>query len=169
MTRRFASRTLGVFAVLVLASCFGDSTGPGELRRGFFAIAPQFGVRATHLVDVNRVRIRLVRQAGTVALDTIVVFPASDTVLNLALTVPIEGGQETFDLYLRLIDDPAGDTVFASGPDRVTATAGTAPPPVAPPLLYVGVGHNAAGVRFVQAVGQVFFQDTVLWTAEAFD
>ncbi len=170
MTRHFMQRTLGVFAVLVLASCFGDSTGPGEFRMGSIAIAPSFDVRATRLVDVNRVRIRLVRGNGTAALDTIVNFPAGTDSLQLPLQVPIVGVRETFSLFLRLIDDPAGDTVFASGPDPVEAVGGGGTPqPVLPVLLYTGTGANAVGVRFVQAPGQVFFQDSVLFTAEAVD
>jgi hypothetical protein len=33
-------------AALLLASCFGDSTGPRALRRAQFAIAPLFDARA---------------------------------------------------------------------------------------------------------------------------
>ncbi len=170
MSRRFTTRTLGVFAALVLASCFGDTTGPGELRTGRVAIAPVFDVRAIRIVDVNRVRVRLVRGGGTTALDTIVDFPATDTILTLPLTVPVTGSQETFDLFLRLIDDPAGDTVFASGPTPVIAvTGGATPQPVSPTLFYTGTGANAVGVRFVAAPASVFFQDTVQFTAEAVD
>jgi hypothetical protein len=170
MNRLFAQRTLGVFAVLVLASCFGDTTGPGELRMGRIAVAPSFDVRAIGIVDVNRVRVRLERGNGGPALDTIVAFPAGADSLVLPLQVPISGARESFNLFLRLIDDPAGDTVFASGPDQIEAVSGGATPQtVTPVIVYTGTGANAVGVRFVQTPGSVFFQDSVLFTAEAVD
>ena len=164
-----------VAACVLALGCLGDSTGPRELRRGSVAFAPQFSVNALRLVDFTRVRVRLVRPGTTpeqVALDTTIDFPSTADSVRLALTVPLQSGasSEPFDLTLAMIN-AAGDTVFRGGPIRVTAVAG----PVggqAPgvPMVYVGVGSNAAGVRFRAPVpATAFFGDTAVFAAEALD
>ncbi|MDO8665113.1 MAG: hypothetical protein Q7J79_00765, partial [Gemmatimonadales bacterium] len=76
----------------MLASCLKDSAGPGEARRGSLGIAPVFESRALMLVDFERVRIRLLRPgANTVALDTVVDFPAGQDSIELNLTVLVQG------------------------------------------------------------------------------
>jgi hypothetical protein len=159
-----------VFGAVFLASCFGESTGP-EFRRGRFAVAPRFqSHHAASMVDFNRVRILIRRPGpGTTALDTVVFFPAGQSELQLILEVPIEGTSETFSMSLALINS-AGDTVFRSGPDAITASSNALTPSSASPTLrYTGVGSDAAGVRFVGAPAAAFFQDTVILVAEAFD
>ncbi len=172
MTRRSAARTFGVFAVLAVASCLGDGTGPAESRHAHITLAPVFDARALKVVDVNRILIRFARPAtGAIAYETIVNFPATSDTLDITVDVPIAGGtSEQFDLSLLMIDDPAGDTVFRAGPTLITATAGAAPTTApAPIFVYTGTGANATGVRFVTTPPQVFFGDTVQFTAEAFD
>ena len=169
MKRRFLARTCGVFGLLVLASCFGESTGPGELRPGRFAIAPQFDLNALRLVPVDRVHIVLYHADNSVALDTTVVFPAGTDTLDLSFEVDIQGATEQLGLDVAMLD-AGGTVVFQAPRTTVTATAGsTAPPAATPPMLYVGPGANAVGVRFLSVPSQVFFGDTVLFTAEAFD
>lgn len=169
MTSRFTARTIWVFLVLVLVSCFGDSTGPGELRRGRVSLVPSFRTGA-HLVEFDEVRIRLTRPPGNeVVLDTIVVFPAGADSLLLSLDVPIIEGSEDLTLVADLIDQPSGNTVFTVGPVTVTVQASGGVPQTLPPFLYTGVGANAVGVRFVATPSAVFFGDTVVFTAEAFD
>src|SRR5437879_2664285 len=123
-SRRFATRTLGVFAALVLASCFGESTGP-DVRRGHLALAPAFDVadrRALKLVNVDRVHLHLTLPGtSTVVLDTTVIFPANADTLDLSLSVPITGGSQTFDLVVDMLD-PSNNVVFHSGPSPVVAT-----------------------------------------------
>jgi hypothetical protein len=171
MTRRFTARTAGVFAALLLASCIGDGTGPSEKRPGLINIAPDFNIRGIHSVDVNRVLIRFTKPNSTILVyDTIVPFPAADDTLDLRIHVPISGASEQLLMTILMIDDPAADTVFQSGPTLITATAGSTPPPPTPvTFTYVGVGAKAAGVRFVTTPTLVLFGDTVLFTAEAFD
>lgn len=153
----------------MLASCVDDGTGPGELRRAHFALAPVFDRTALLLVPVDRVHIVLRHADNAIALDTTVLFPASEDTLSLALDVNIQGSTEQLDLTLFMLD-LQGTVVFQAGPVPVTATAGaSSPPPVTPPFIYVGTGANAVGVRFVANPNAVFFGDTVLFVAEAFD
>ena len=167
MTSRFTARTLGVFTLLVLASCVGDGTGPGEMRRVQLTIAPVFDRQALRQVDVNRVLVRFTRVSdGSKAFEQIVDFPATSDTLDLSVAVPVLGTSESFNLTILMIDDPAADTVFRSGPTLVTATVGAPPASVpVPPFVYVGTGSNAVGVRFVTTPAQVFFGQTVNFTA----
>jgi hypothetical protein len=175
MMRSSARRTLGVVTALFLASCFGDSTGLRESRRAPLAFAPVFDRQALLLVDFTRVHITLVRPGTTppeVALDTTVDFPSDQDSLRLPLTVSLSAGatSEPFDLTLAMLDS-AGAVVFRGGPTRVTATAGVLggqAPGV--PMVYVGTGSTAAGVRFRAPVPTtVFFDSTAVFEAEAYD
>ncbi|MFI5281275.1 MAG: hypothetical protein ACHQU1_12335, partial [Gemmatimonadales bacterium] len=169
--RRFAERTLGLFALLALASCFGEKTTGPEMRRGMFAFAPILqDRRALAAVSVDHVHIVIKDSAGTtVVLDTTIVFPASADTLDLAIPVPLIGNSETFALTLDMLD-ASNNVVFHSGPSLVVATAAGVPPPVSAVVLtYVGTGANAKGVRFISAPGWVFFGDSVTFVAEAFD
>ena len=106
---------------------------------------------ALRLVDFTRVRIRLLRPGtSTVALDTTVNFPSAADSLVVPLSVALQGTvAEQFDLTLAMIN-AAGDTVFRGGPTRVTAEVGqVGGPPQDVAIVYVGVGANAAGVRFL--------------------
>ncbi len=166
---RFIKRTAGLLAVLALASCFGESTGPEPVRSGRFSVAPVFDVRAIALVGFDSVRLHLTHLDGTTALDTTLFFPANVDTLTLDLHVPVTALTQQFLLSLVLVDS-TGATVFTAGPDTVTASAGSPAPPVHPPLVYVGPGSHAAGVRFLGATpSSAFFQDTVTYVAEAFD
>lgn len=168
MLRPFAARTLGVFCVLVLVSCFGDSTGPGERRPGRVSFVPTFDV-ASSLVEFDEIHILLTRPpSDDVVLDTTIIFPAGEDSLVLAFDVPLESVSEELTLTLNLIDQPSGNIVFTVGPTPVTASL-AGEPSVLPPFLYVGPGSNAVGVRFVNTASSVFFGDTARFTAEAFD
>ncbi len=168
MRRRI--RTLGSAAAVILASCFGDSTGPGRGRPAHFGFVPSFSSTGVTGVAFDHVRIRLtVPAGGAVALDTVVSFPSSDSILTLSLSVPIAGTSQDFDLTLAL-SDAAGDTVFRGGPVPITAAVGVLAPPVTVPLRYTGVGANAAFVIFTAPVPTtVFFGDSVTFTALALD
>jgi len=170
--RSHAVRTVAIFAVLAVANCFRDSTGL-KFRPGNFGFQPVFSSSAAlQVVDFNRVRIRLYHPGTTdLALDTIVTFPANADSIKIPLTVPLKSGatSEDFDLTLAMIN-AAGDTVFRGGPTRVTATmnpGGNQAPSV--PIIYVGAGANAAGVRFITTPAAAFFGDTAVFAAVAFD
>jgi hypothetical protein len=169
--RSHAVRTVAIFAVLAVANCFRDDTGP-KVRPGSFGFQPVFSAAALKVVDFDRVRIRLYRPGTTdPALDIIVNFPANADSIKIPLTVPLQSGatSEDFDLTLAMIN-AAGDTVFRGGPTRVTATispGGNQAPSV--PIIYVGAGANAAGVRFTTTPAAAFFGDTALFAAVAFD
>jgi hypothetical protein len=168
--RSFAHRTFGVAAALLLASCYGDSTGPGSRRRVPLAIAPVFDSRAVNAVPFDKVRIRLLRaNPEGVALDTVVPFPTPADSINLNLPRPVNGSSETFSLTLALFTS-AGDTVFRGGPVSIDVLPGVlnrAPAQI--PMVYVGVGYNAAAVRFTLFAPPVFFGDTAVFAAQALD
>ena len=174
MKRSFAVRSAGVFAALALVSCFGDSTGPAQRRPAGVAFRPVFDVRASAVVDFERVRVTLARVAteGQLALDTTIDFPAGADSVRLPLTVQLAPGatSEPFDLMLEMLN-AAGDVVFRGGPTRVTVTTGIlsgAAPDV--PMTYVGVGSDAAGVRFRAPVPSlVYFDSAAVFVAEAYD
>jgi hypothetical protein len=158
-------------AALLLASCFGDSTGPRGLHRAQFAIAPLFDARALDAVAFDRIRIRFVPAAGGGAVvDTVVDFPSTADSIALSLSVPVTGSSETFTITLAMINS-AGDTVFRGGPSSVTALPGTfATAPTDVPIFYTGVGFDAASVRFTGTPpATAFFGDTAAFGAEAVD
>ncbi len=149
------------------AACFRDSTGLHGLRSAYFSVVPVFSTHAARVVDFDRVRIVLHRFTGAVALDTVVDFPADADSINLNLRVTIAtGGSETFTAKLKLIS--GSDTVFR-GESSVTATAGLSTNTATVPLHYSGIGANAAAVELAVADTSVYFADSVLLVAVAFD
>ena len=170
VTRRLNVRTLGCAAALLLASCFGDSTGPKALRRGHFAFAPVFAKSAAAAADFDHVRVRLMPVGGdVVALDTVVSFPLTSASLTLQFTLQITGSSQDFDLTVALFN-AAGDTTYRGGPVRLTATSSVPTTATNIPLVYVGPGGQAASVGFTAPVPvAAFFGDTVTFTAQALD
>ncbi len=171
------SRKPLVFALLsaaslaAIASCSDDTSGPPVPRAGFIAIAPSFSSNAASIVEVAIVAILLERTVdGSIVLDTAIALePGTDSV-DVSLPVPILSNDDTFLLTLSLIDT-AGDTVFRGEPQTVTPslTGGTDAPPIIVPLVFTGVGSNAAAVAFLTANPTVFFGDSVELTAVALD
>lgn len=158
---RVAAVSIGVFA-LSLLSCGREITAPRDgvsfVRRGLFSVDPQFprlmkSASLTGAVEFERVRIVLRRADGTIALDTMVLFPVGSDSVALAVTVPLAASTgaagENLQLSLGYIN-AAGDTVFKGGPVAVTVVpqgaGGTPPPPVAIPVVYSGAGSTAASV-----------------------
>jgi len=158
-------------AILAGLSCHDDPAGPRISPTAGFSFVPQFSSSAAMVVDFVRVRIVFLR-AGTnqVALDTVVSFPSDADSITLNLAVPTQGvGQsENLSFSLAMIN-AAGDTVFRGGPNFVTVTAGGTTAPVLVPIHYTGVGSNAASVRIAVRDTSVFFNDSVVLTAVAFD
>ena len=171
MTRRLNVRTLGCAAALLLASCFGDSTGPKAARRGHFAFAPVFAKSAAAAADFDHVRVILTPVGGdVVALDTTIAFPATSSSLTLQFQLQITGSSEDFDLTVTLYNAASSDTTYRGGPVRLTATAAVPTTATNIPLVYVGPGAKAATVRFTGPVPvAAFFGDTVTFTAQALD
>jgi Tol biopolymer transport system component len=161
---------LAVLTALVFLSCFNDAAGPRLPLAGRFALTPHLASPHAAIVPIDRFRLLLRRSSNNaVALDTVVGTEPDDSIVDLSFTVPMLTSTESFLLFLRLIS-PAGDTVFVAGPDTVAPAAGSGQPPaVTVELDYVGVGANAAGVRFLSVAPSVFSGDTVEVVAEAFD
>ena len=157
--------------LLALASCVGDSTAPSAPHRAQLTIGPIFDRQTFGQVGVDRVLVRFTRPLdGSKALETVVPFPTASDTLSLSVTVPVSGASEAFDLSILMIDDPAADTVFRSGPTRVTLDrSGPQANLSVPAFVYTGTGSKAVGVRFVTAPSQVSFGQSATFVAEAFD
>jgi Bacterial Ig-like domain (group 1) len=170
---------------IALLSCGRDVTGPGSSARYARGITfnpvfpPAFqavGGTGSGVVEFNRVHIVLDHDDGTVALDTVVNFPADSTSLTLSLTVQLladaPASGEPLSLNLGYIN-AAGDTVFKGGPVTVTATpsvVGGAPPaPVSIPVTYTGPGASAVAVQISPRQGSVNAGQTFTFNAVAVD
>ena len=170
---------------MALLSCGRDVTGPNAVARYARGISwrtefpPAYqlaGGDASGVVDFNRVHIVLHRADGTVALDTVIDFPAgADSVpvtLDVKLLPSAPASGEPLSLNLGYIN-AAGDTVFKGGPVGVTATPsspGSAPPPaVTIPVSYTGPGAGAVAVQISPRSGTVSSGSTFTFTAVAVD
>jgi plastocyanin len=144
-----------------------DSTGPRGFA-GHVAFAPTFESGSAGIVDVDRLRITLVRPPSTLVLDTVIAIPPNADSVDLSLSVPLSSAREDLDLYLRLINT-AGDTVFRNTPypQSITVTSGSTGTVVPAPLEYVGVGYDAAFVVIGSPDTSVLFGDTLQLSATA--
>ena len=149
--------------VLVLLSCGRDqSTGPmrapGGIARGlsFNAIFPATASipAFASFVAFERVRVVLHHANGSLALDTLVSFPANADTVTLSFDVTLAPGTpvagELLSLTLAYIN-AKGDTIFRGGPAPLRAAAAVAgappPPPVSISVVYSGPGASAQTVR----------------------
>lgn len=173
-------------AGLALLSCGREVTGPGEGMRfatGLSFVAefpsPLASVAAGvgSVVPFERVRVVFRRADLTIALDTLVDFPANVDSVALDLRVPITAGAaasagEPLSLSLAYVN-AAGDTVFRGGPIAVLAQArapgSPPPPPAAVPLTYVGVGSQATAITITPETLTVTAGDAFSFTAMARD
>ena len=179
----------GLFTA-VLISCGREVTAPRDatthaaLRSGLLAFDPQLETAipvgelrhaALTQVPFEKVRITIRRDDGTIALDTVVNFPAGADELTLTLTVPLPPGAPPAGVPMSLRMNyvtAAGDTVFRGSQSLtvVPATAGSAPPPpVQIPVQYTGPGATAVGVRISPTGFVANAGSTVQFTAVAVD
>ncbi|MEX2181439.1 MAG: Ig-like domain-containing protein [Gemmatimonadaceae bacterium] len=175
----------GLFA-LSLLSCGREVTGPldGVTPRyatglSFIAAFPgplaSIEAGAGSVVPFERVRILFLRTSGAVALDTVVLFPAGQQELSLALRIELSNSApatgEPLRLFLRYIN-AAGDTVFRGGPVDViavpTSTGGVAPAPTEVPLTYTGPGANADSITIAPDTITLIAGDPFSFTATAY-
>jgi alpha-tubulin suppressor-like RCC1 family protein len=176
---------LGFAFGIALLSCGRDVTSPGAAVRVAHGLSfntqfpPAFqaaGAGALSVVAFNRVHVVLHHSDGTVALDTVITFPADSSLITLSLTVPLLAsaptGGEPMSLTLGYIN-AAGDTVFKGGPVGVTATPVVSgqppPPPVTIPVSYTGPGASAVGVQISPRSGTAVSGSTFNFTAVAVD
>ena len=174
--------------IAVLVACGREITGPVSApvnvfkRVGAFAFESKFetAVPATALhaalqqVAFERVRITLRREDGSIALDTVVLFPVGATELTLTLNVPLPASAPSTGVSLSLnlgYVNAAGDTVFKGGPfpvNVVPGTGGTPPAPVQVPIHYTGPGATAASVAITPKTFSGISGQTTTFTAQAF-
>ena len=177
---------LGVLFVAAIMSCGKDVTGPlssaVRYARGFSwspIFPPAFelaGGTASGVVQFNRVHVVLHHDDGTIALDTVVDFPAGADSLTLSLTVKLLDNApstgEPMSLNLGYLD-AAGDTVFKGGPISITAApppaGGGTNPPVQVPVSYTGPGSGAVAVVIAPRSASVVAGSGFSFTAIAKD
>ncbi len=135
----------------------------------------QAGSGASGVVDFNRVHVVLHHSDGTIAIDTVINFPAGADSLPVTLDVTLlpsaPASGEPLSLNLGYID-AAGDTVFKGGPVGVTATPSNGGPPPAPvtiPVAYTGPGSSAIGVQISPRSGTAVSGTSFNFTAVAVD
>jgi len=165
--RHFAA--LAVLSVIIAASCVDGPASP-DLRPGHLALAPAFQDGAA-IVPIDEVRVVLRRPAdGSVALDTTVNVVVGSQEIDLLLSLPISGFEETFLLTIECFT-PDGTLAFQAGPLEVTATASTGDGIVAEevPIDYVGPGSQAVAVQVLTQEASVKFGEIVSLLAEATD
>jgi hypothetical protein len=167
--RRMLRWTPLVGVGLFLVNC-SDQTGP-EQQYGHLSLIPTFASRAAQIIQVDSVQVLLLRSdSATVALDTVVAIDPDSNTVVLDFTVILLAQTETFFVEMWLLD-PVGEIVFHSGPDVITATAGSSTPGEGTEVVldYVGVGSDAAGVRITSTDLVVLFGQTLTLSAEAVD
>ncbi len=162
--------TVVALAATLGGACFDDAAGPQLPVTGHFALVPAFETALAGLVPLAEARITLTRAEQTApVLDTVIPIQPGDTAVDLSLTVALLAAGETLTLNIQLIT-PAGDTAFRAGPIPVTpSTDPTNVPPIDIPLVYTGIGANAAGVRILTPDTTAFGGDAVTFVGEAFD
>ncbi|HYV97061.1 MAG TPA: hypothetical protein VE967_06385, partial [Gemmatimonadaceae bacterium] len=172
---RFAAIAVACVALLVFHAC-SDATGPGSRAHAHgarLAFNPVFQT-TNGTVQFEKVHILLHRTDGSVALDTLISFPADADELTLSFEVPFslsaDASGENFVLNLEMLN-AAGDVVYRGGPIQVhAAAAGTAaPPPVDIPTTYTGPGATATRVEILPGALTVSPNAIVNFTATAFD
>ncbi|MFA6165657.1 MAG: hypothetical protein WC700_03505 [Gemmatimonadaceae bacterium] len=173
--------------IAVLVACGREVTGPVSApvnvfkRTGAFAFESKYETAipanalhaALQQVAFERVRITLRREDGTIALDTVVLFPVGATEMTLTLNVPLPASAPStgvpFSLNLGYIN-AAGETVFQGGPLPVNvlpSTGGTPPAPVQVPIHYTGPGATASAVAITPKLLSGFPGQTTTFTAQA--
>lgn len=184
---RHSHRVVALASLLAfsLLSCGREVTGPddGSLhgRSALLALAPELpGAMSVvdgsgSVVPFTRVRIVLLRTDGSLLVDRLVDFPPTADSIVLSLLVPLPSSAPTegypVDVLLRYVN-AAGDTVFAGGPIRVTATAAgrdTPPQQVDVPLTWTGPGSTAESVEISPSDGVATSGTTTAFTAIARD
>lgn len=175
--------TYGIVLAATLLACGREVTGPAgrAIRSAAIAWSPLFPaaylesqLAAQQAVPFERVRITLLREDGTVAIDTVVLFPAGVDSIAVAISVPLPEGTPASGLPLKLslgYLNAAGETVFRGGPvDVVALPAGagsTTPPPVVIPVTYSGPGAGATAVRISPKTTNGTIGDVVSFSAQA--
>lgn len=189
MIRLAQRRVIFLTAAFVLSSlsCGREVTGPengslpGRTRLGALALAPSMPTLVSALdgagsvVAFERVRVRLTREDGGIAVDTLVDFPANAESVSLSLLVPLPigatGDGTPFILTMAYVNAP-GDTVFRAGPTTVRVVplgTGGGSQPVELEVVYTGTGANAAAVIIAPDTGTVVAGTTTNVTAIAVD
>ncbi|MCC7002049.1 MAG: hypothetical protein IT357_07825, partial [Gemmatimonadaceae bacterium] len=173
----------GAACLLATLSCGREVTGPPgmSLMRGFTfdarfdAPGLPHGVAGT-LVPFTDVRVVLVNASGDTVVKRVIPFPSGADSVELAVDVPVSSSAPTsgelMSLALAFID-AQGDTVFRGGPISVPVVPsrpGQAPPPAPPvPVMYTGVGSEAAVVEIAPGVTTILSGDPFAFVAVARD
>jgi hypothetical protein len=178
--RRVPPALARLVALLVALACGREpSTTVGVETRlvRALAIEPVFppAYQVSGGVVFDRVRVVLRHSDGSLALDTVVNFPAGASSVSVVLSVRLlpgtSGSGEPVSVNMGYVN-AAGDTVFrgrATVNVAPTAPGAPPPPPVEIPVTYSGTGANAARVAISPKALNLFAGDGVTFSAQAFD
>jgi hypothetical protein len=131
--------------LLVAGGACTDSTG-GNDSQVQLALQPQFPASYTPGVfelAVDRVRVLLIRPPAEAVVDTLVLFPADETELNVRIRVPLISKRETLTATLEM---SGGTQVLFSGTSAIEVTNSVSLAPTIP-LQYVGPGLLMTSLR----------------------
>jgi hypothetical protein len=146
LVRRAPFRGVGLVALLALSgSACADSVGSNGPSAQLL-VRPEFPsavVPGLFDLDVDRVRIRIIRPPTELVLDTAVAFPAEANQISVRLRVPLLSRQETLVLSLEMSAEHK--LLFAGSREVEVSDATTEAPAI--PLQYVGPGANLSVVR----------------------
>jgi hypothetical protein len=173
---------LGTALVLVTLSCSRDVTAPDGGGTPRFANGLSFqtefppapaGASLPDLVRFTQVRVVLHHSDGSLALDTLVAYPAGADSIVLSLSVPLlRDAPSTGEPLALTLDylDADGVVVFHGGPITVLAAPGVQSiPPVTVPVSYTGPGARARSVRISPDTLTVPSGGSFAFTASALD
>lgn len=182
MLNRPLLRPLAILAIGTLAalSCGREVTAPETqwMARGFTFLTDigpggQANSVASDLVPVQTVRVVLTNAAGSVVINRVVTFGATDDEISLSLNIPLSNPDGEILALTLAYANAAGDTVFRGGPVNVPLlpTRPNSPPPTPPvvPLDYTGPGAEATRVVIAPAADTVVSGDAFAFTATAYD
>jgi len=167
---RAAPRAALALAIVAVASCLENGSGPAIPHPAYFAVVPSFQTSPGRLISLAQARITLQR-AGEDALviDSLVPIQPGDTAVDLSASVNVLNSGEEFILNIYLITS-GGSAAFRGGPVTVTPSLDASQPTVVGvEIRYVGVGSDAAGIRIISDAASIFSGDSVMLMAEAFD
>ena len=117
-------------------------------------------------LNIDNVRVEVLRGESTVLKDTTVVFPASATEVDISLEVPLDASSVDASVTIQLRQRT---TTYFGGSQPVTLQAGQSTQPVTVPIAYVGPGQNVASLTITASATSVIAPTTDTLHANAVD
>jgi len=137
-------------ALALIAGCTDSAAPRDAIWRVPLLLAPYVsaggsGSAGASTIGIDNAHIVVRTGAGTVVLDTVVLFPADRDELRLKAAVPVRGASEVFTARIRLRSDTL--VLFDGSETREARLWSAAPPIFEIALSYVGPGSTAVRVE----------------------